>query len=71
MDEAGRMGDATRPVLIVNPPADGPFSALAEHELDVDGHDRQAFEARLRRHYPLTVVHARELSGEPTTIWYV
>lgn len=65
------MGDTARPVLIVNPATDASFAALAEFELGMDGHDRDAFEARLRRRYPLTVVHARELSGEPTTIWYV
>jgi hypothetical protein len=65
------MGDHARPVLIINPATDASFAALAETELAVDGHDREAFQARLRRRYPQTVVHARELSGEQTTIWYV
>jgi hypothetical protein len=57
--------------LIINPATDASFAALAEIELAVNGHDREAFEARLRRRYPRAVVHARELSGERTTIWYV
>ena len=65
------MGDHARPVLIINPATDASFAALAEIELAMNGHDRGAFEARLRRRYPRTVVRARELSGEPTTIWYV
>lgn len=60
-----------RPVLIVNPATDEAFSAHAEYELDVDGHDPKAFQARLRRRYPQAVVRARELSGESTVIWYV
>lgn len=60
-----------RPTLVVNPTDDRDFADAAEAAVD-DGADSTAtLERHLRAAYPLATVHARELAGEPTTIWYV
>jgi hypothetical protein len=55
---------------VLNPVTDRTFAAFAAHELDGAG-NIEVFEARLRARYPPTAVHARVLSGEPATVWYV
>jgi hypothetical protein len=57
--------------LIVNPVTDADFVAEAERHLDGGVSTVDQLESRLRVRYPRAVVHARELSGEPVTIWYV
>ena len=59
------------PTLVANPVTDRSFSAFAEQQLDEGASTIVEFEARLRVRYPEAVVHARELTGEPTAIWYV
>ena len=60
-----------RPTLVVNPVEDRAFTEFAEQQLDDGTQTLAALEARLRSRYPHAAVHARELSGEPLTIWYV
>jgi hypothetical protein len=60
-----------RPTLVVNPVTDRGFSAYAEQLLDEGVVAIKEFEIRLRVRYSQTIVHARELSAEPTPIWYV
>jgi hypothetical protein len=60
-----------RPTLVVNPISDRSFGAFAEQQLDEGVLTIAEFQARLRVRYPHAVVHARELTGEPTAIWYV
>jgi hypothetical protein len=60
-----------RPTLVTNPVTDRDFSAFAEQQLDGDPLTVAEFQARLQVRYPRAVVHARELNGEPTAIWYV
>ena len=60
-----------RPTLVVNPVTDRDFNLFAEQQLDEGGETIYAFQTRLRVRYPQAVVHARDLAGEPTAIWYV
>jgi hypothetical protein len=60
-----------RPTLVANPVTDRIFRAFAEQQLDDGVSSTAEFQARLRVRYPRAVVHARELTGEPTVIWYV
>lgn len=60
-----------RPTLVTNPVADRDFSAFAEEQLDVGVMKIEAFQARLHVRYPQAVVHARDLAGEASMIWYV
>ena len=60
-----------KPTLIVNPVTDREFVAAAEGHLAAGVATPGELQARLRVGYPQTVVHARELSGEPVTVWYV
>ena len=59
-------------VLVINPRSDTGFVLEAER-LAADGMTRPALLQAALRHgaFPLAAVHARELSGERTTIWYV
>jgi hypothetical protein len=57
--------------LIINPVTDRDFVSEAERHLDDGATTVDLLESRLRVRYPRAVVHARELSGESTTIWYV
>ncbi len=60
-----------RPTLVLNPPDDGTFRALAEG-LVRDGVDQpEALQDRLRGTYPHVLVRPRELAGEQALIWYV
>jgi len=59
-----------RPTLVVNPSDDQTFRDYAERLLG-EWMSVREFEMRLRARYPRAVVHARELTSEPATIWYV
>lgn len=60
-----------RPILILNPRSDAQFVALVS-ELMTDPMDQpSAFQASLRARFPDAVVRRRELSSEPTEVWYV
>ena len=60
-----------RPTLITNPVTDRDFGSFAEQQLGEGTLTIDALQALLRVRYPQAVVHARELTGEPTAIWYV
>ncbi len=60
-----------KPTLIANPVTDREFVAAAEGHVAAGVRTTSELQARLRVGYPQTVVHARELSGEPVTVWYV
>ena len=61
-----------RPVLVVNPRTDTAFVEFVREQTDRIGeNDLLALETRLRERYPAATVHARLLSGEPSTVWYV
>ena len=59
------------PVLITNPDHDDEFRSAAYAGLDNGALTPAALQAALRDRYPKAVVHARELSTEPTVVWYV
>ena len=60
-----------RPILILNPRSDAQFVALVS-ELMTDPLDQpSALQAALRARFPDAVVRRRELSSEPTEVWYV
>jgi len=60
-----------RPLLIVNPRSDIRFVELVA-ELTVDsGIDAADLQASLRSEFPAAVVRRRELSSEPSEMWYV
>lgn len=59
------------PTLIVNPITDREFVAAAEGFITSGVQTTGELESLLRVEYPRAVVHARELSGEPITVWYV
>jgi hypothetical protein len=62
---------SVRPVLIVNPRSDVRFVQLVA-ELTDDVMTRPGdLEARLRAEFPNSIVRRRELSSEPTEVWYV
>lgn len=59
------------PTLVLNPPDDDAFRALAEG-LVRGGIDRpDVLQDCLREVYPLVLVRPRELAGELAHIWYV
>ena len=61
-----------KPVLIVNPADDADFAADAHARLEEDGADTpSSLQRSLRERYPRAVVRARELSSEPSQVWYV
>ena len=60
-----------RPTLILNPADDEGFSAAAHAIMDEGVANEGELERRLRLHYPLATVHARELAAEPILMWYV
>ena len=60
-----------KPILIVNPVTDHAFVTVAEGFVESGAQTTADLESLLRVEYPRAVVHARELSGEPTTVWYV
>ena len=60
-----------RPVLIVNPRSDVRFAQLVG-ELTGEALSQPGdLEARLRAEFPNAIVRRRELSSEPTEVWYV
>ena len=61
-----------RPVLVVNPRTDASFVQFVHEQVDgLAADDPMALASRLRERYPAVTVHARLLSSEPTTVWYV
>ena len=60
-----------KPTLIINPVTDHDFVTAAERHVEAGARSPGELESRLRVVYPRAVVHARELSGEPVTVWYV
>lgn len=58
------------PMLVINPANDGEFGAHVKSLLP-QVNSPNALEEALRPQYPQVVVHRRELSSEPITIWYV
>jgi hypothetical protein len=60
-----------RPTLVANPVTDRTFRAFAEQQLDEGATTIAELQKRLRVRYPHAVIHARELTAEPTLIWYV
>ena len=60
-----------KPTLVVNPVTDHRFVATAERIVEGGATTVAALESQLRTEYPRSVVRARELSGEPETVWYV
>lgn len=65
-------GVSLRPVLVVNPRTDVAFAQFVHEQTDgLSADDPMALQTRLRERYPATTVHARLLSSEPATVWYV
>ena len=62
---------STRPVLIINPPGDTAFRALAEAMVADGKSTTDALQRGLRETYPFATVRPRDLSNERTVIWYV
>ena len=61
-----------RPLLVVNPRTDASFVAFVREQIDrLRDLDPQSLQFRLRERHPTATVRARELSSEPSTIWYV
>ena len=60
-----------RPTLVINPMTDRTFVALAEELAEGGVATTEALESALRVRYPRAAVHARDLAGEPITMWYV
>ena len=59
-----------RPTLVMNPVDDDQFTEFAERLL-ADWMSITEFEERLQARYPRAAVHARELTNEQQTVWYV
>jgi hypothetical protein len=62
---------AVSPTLVLNPRQDGAFVTLTEAIVSEGVSSPRELQERLRQQYPDVVVRARELDGEPFTIWYV
>ena len=60
-----------RAVLIVNPRSDNEFVMRARAAVDSGIDDPAALADHLRAWYPDVLVRPRELSSEPSVIWYV
>ena len=61
-----------RPLLVVNPRTDASFVAYVNEQIDgLVEVDPLSLQARLRERHPAATVHARLLSSEPSTVWYV
>ncbi len=61
-----------RPILVVNPRTDTAFVDFVREQVDgLLSDDPLALECRLRERNPEATVHARMLSSEPATVWYV
>jgi hypothetical protein len=59
------------PVLVLNPPDDPEFRALATRLLDEGVLLPASLQGRLREQHPYAIVRPRDLVGEPTPVWYV
>jgi DNA-binding HxlR family transcriptional regulator len=62
---------SVRPVLIVNPRSDVRFGELVAKLTEDVPTSPAELEAQLRAEFPSTIVRRRELSSEPTEVWYV
>jgi hypothetical protein len=60
-----------RPTLVLNPPDDHDFRALAEQEIESGVVEPTMLQDRLRHRWPHVLVRPRELAGEQAQIWYV
>ena len=60
-----------QPVLIINPASDASFAADAHARLEAGADSPGRLQRSLREAYPRAVVRARELSSEPSEVWYV
>ena len=60
-----------KPVLITNPADDAAFAEHARVLLDTGPATPDQLQRRIRERYPRAVVRARELSSEPSEVWYV
>lgn len=60
-----------RPTLVANPSSDALFAVRAQLIAEDGVTSVTEFQRRLRLAYPLAVVHARLLSGEPVPILYL
>jgi len=60
-----------RPVLVLNPPDDPGFRALAVGLMDDGVRVPGDLEDRLRERHPHAVVRPRDLAGEQMSVWYV
>lgn len=60
-----------RPVVILNPRSDVRFVSLVSELMANPLGDPSELQAGLRAEYPDAVVRRRELSSEPTEVWYV
>ena len=58
------------PTVVINPADDAEFEAFVKSVVP-DVSTPESLEEALRQQYPQVVVHRRELSSEPITIWYV
>jgi hypothetical protein len=67
----GRRNKSLRAVLVVNPRTDDSFVEFVREQVDGLPDDPLALECRLRERHPDAAVHARVLSSEPSTVWYV
>jgi hypothetical protein len=59
------------PVLVVNPPDDLEFRALATRLVGDGARAPATLQGRLREHHPYAIVRPRDLAGEPNSVWYV
>lgn len=62
---------ATRPVLILNPRDDPAFMGFAQSLVEAGAAEADELQRLLRARYPRATVRPRELSSEPTSVWYV
>ena len=60
-----------RPILILNPRSDAQFVALVSELMAAPVSEPSGLQAGLRVRFPDAVVRRRELSSEPTEVWYV
>lgn len=60
-----------RPILILNPRSDAQFVALVSELMADPVGEPSALQEGLRARFPDAVVRRRELSSEPTEVWYV
>ena len=60
-----------QPVLVLNPASDLTFRMAGHIALAEQPASPAGLAAQLRSTYPAVVVRPRELSGEPTVVWYV